>query len=93
MSILPRNSWKTLSRCFSCCQENCAYGPCTCDCHRCKACGAVYDHYCPGLGERLGEFLDAIKPVRCKTHPRYRGAGKPRLPCEACWRIYIKEHP
>lgn len=25
----------------------------------------------------------------CTAHRKYRGKGRPRLPCEQCWRIYF----
>lgn len=30
---------------------------------------------------------------RCPTHRRYRGAGRPRSTCEACWRIWVHLNP
>lgn len=27
--------------------------------------------------------------MKCSKHPRYKGILKPRVPCEACWSIYL----
>lgn len=61
-------------RCYGCCQENCGYSRCGCDCH-----GKTHPYIQVGL-----------KVIaKCKNHSRYRGKGKPKLPCEQCWRIWF----
>lgn len=27
--------------------------------------------------------------MKCKTHKAYKGIGKPKSQCEACWAIYL----
>jgi hypothetical protein len=42
------------------------------------------------LGKDLREpkFEEAGR-WRCKSHPRYRAKGKPRLACEGCWWLWF----
>lgn len=47
-----------------------------------------HDLKCPGLDDRWFKVA-----WRCAKHTRYEGKGRPRLPCEQCWRLYIEKHP
>ena len=29
--------------------------------------------------------------IRCLDHPRYKGKGKPRRNCLACWRVWLND--
>ena len=55
------------------------------------------DAYCmcpckpPSIVEReRQERLKRVLLYPCAQHPRYQVKRKPRVPCEACWRMWIE---
>lgn len=59
-----------------------------------------HDDYChcsakpPSLvAKEKQERLERVLLYPCKEHPRYQVKRKPRLPCEKCWRMWIKVNP
>lgn len=59
-------------RCYACSQENCAFSPCSCDCHK--------------FIEK--EDFVIPDTVKCATHPKYEVKRKPTSECESCWKVW-----
>ena len=60
--------------------------------------GAHENHF----GTEFTEFVTRVSDLppktrhwknRCPKHKRYAAKGKPKTPCEPCWRLYILKHP
>jgi hypothetical protein len=47
--------------------------------------------------DRAGKVItDAVgeqPDTKCAEHKRYQAKRRPRVPCEACWRMYVAAHP
>jgi len=95
-----------MQRCYGCAQENCDIKPCDCWCHKPKQ-KIQIDLSDPDTRATFESAQQAKREVAswpawkrgevekpsCSKHRRYQAKRKPRVPCEACWRMYITKHP
>ncbi len=93
----PWTGPERMSRCYACCQENCGYGPCSCECHRAAFLSEVRAEKAAkarAFPKHLQAKLDKLLAhTKCKKHRAYKAIRKPRSNCEACWRFYIRSNP
>lgn len=90
-----------MSRCYACSQENCSRQTpdCQCACHdrEVREVGKYDDNWSAiaksAFSAAARDEAEKLKNAKCAEHPRYQAKRKPRLPCEACWRYFVRLNP
>ncbi len=86
---------ETPSRCYGCTQENCSSPQvhCYCWCHGEPAFNSPLVEASKRAEKLLVDACGPFPDLKCSVHRRYQAKRRPRVNCEACWRMYVANHP